>query len=92
MCEWALSLLGVSALKQYRCRLKKCLMGRMEIYVGLGGDNSVLSPSSKGVRSVAQVEVNDFWVGLGLWLNMVSYHSSLSGIFHFFGGTISLEW
>lgn len=63
-------------------------MGRMEIYVGLGGDISVLSPSSKGVHSVAQAEVNDFWVGLGLWLNVVSYHSSLSGIFHFLGNHI----
>ena len=45
MCEWALSLLGVITLKQYGCRLKKCLMGRMEICVGLGGDISVLSPS-----------------------------------------------
>lgn len=85
MCEQASSLLGVITLKQYGCGLKKRLMGRMEIYVGLGGDISVLSPSSKGVRSVAQAEVNDFWVGLGLWLNVVSYHSSLSGIFHFLG-------
>jgi len=52
----------------------------------LGGDASVLSPSSEGVHSVAQAEVNDFWVGLGLWLNVVSYHSSLSAIFCFFGG------
>lgn len=61
-------------------------MGRMEIYVGLGGNISVLSPSWKGVHSVAQAELNDFWVGLGLWLNVVSYHSSLSGIFCFFWG------
>lgn len=30
MCDWALSLLGVITLKQYECRLKKCLMGRVE--------------------------------------------------------------
>lgn len=59
----------------------------MEICAGLGGD-MMLSPSWKGVRSVAQAELNDFWVGLGLWLNVVSYHSSLSSILCFFGNHI----
>lgn len=37
---------------------------------------------------VAQAERNDFWVGLGLWLNFVSYHNSLSNIFCFDGNCV----
>lgn len=47
MCDWALSLLGVITLKQYGCRLKKCLMGRVENCVGLGGNITVLHPPER---------------------------------------------
>lgn len=92
MCDWAWSLIGVPALKHHGCRLQKCLMGRMGI-CWLRWQYQCAFTLLKGSTLVAQAELNDFWVGLGLWLYELSYHSSLSDTFCFiFLGNISLEW
>lgn len=82
MCDWAWSLLGVPTLKHHGYRLQKCLMGRMGI-CWLKWRYQCAFTLLKGCTLVAQAELNDFWAGLGLWLNVLSYHSSLSDIFCF---------